>query len=137
MTERIGDFLVRIGAMQLWQVEEVLKAQKAGDDRLFGEIAIEFHYINDEAIKRYVDHQQKRRRASRGARVQPKDEPKTAECQYRQDCHFFNIRNMTPYSKRMRQLYCVEWPEKCAIFQAKSQGKPIPITLWPGGVVKM
>jgi hypothetical protein len=40
MAERIGDFLVRTGAMQQAQVEMVIAAQKAGDSRTFGEIAI-------------------------------------------------------------------------------------------------
>jgi hypothetical protein len=55
MTEKIGEFLVRIGVMKPYQVEEVLRAQKDGDDRLFGEIAIEFGYINNDAIKKYVE----------------------------------------------------------------------------------
>ena len=40
MAERIGDFLVRTGALQPPQVEAVMAAQKAGDKRTFGEIAI-------------------------------------------------------------------------------------------------
>lgn len=40
MTERIGDFLVRTGTMQQSQVEAVLAAQKAGDSRTFGQIAV-------------------------------------------------------------------------------------------------
>jgi uncharacterized C2H2 Zn-finger protein len=52
---RIGDFLVRIGAMKSWQVQDVLRAQQVGDSRLFGEIAIEFSYINDEVLKKYVE----------------------------------------------------------------------------------
>jgi hypothetical protein len=55
MSERIGEFLVRIGVMTEEQVQEVLQAQKAGDMRLFGEIAIEFGYINDEILKKYVE----------------------------------------------------------------------------------
>ena len=55
MTEKTGEFLVRIGVMKPYQVEEVLRAQKDGDDRLFGEIAIEFGYINNDAIKKYVE----------------------------------------------------------------------------------
>jgi hypothetical protein len=55
MSERIGEFLVRIGVMTGEQVQEVLQAQKAGDTRLFGEIAIEFGYINDEILKKYVE----------------------------------------------------------------------------------
>jgi hypothetical protein len=40
MTDRIGDFLVRIGVMKPDQVEEVLRLQQAGDKRRFGEIAV-------------------------------------------------------------------------------------------------
>jgi hypothetical protein len=53
--ERIGEALVRIGAMQPDQVENVLKVQKQGDGRLFGEIAIELGYIDDKAIYRYLE----------------------------------------------------------------------------------
>jgi hypothetical protein len=53
--ERIGEALVRIGAMTPEQVEEVLKLQQGGDNRLFGEIAIEQGFINDKAIKAYLD----------------------------------------------------------------------------------
>jgi hypothetical protein len=53
--ERIGEALVRIGAMTLEQVDQVLKFQQDGDGRLFGEIAIEQGFINDQAIKAYLD----------------------------------------------------------------------------------
>lgn len=55
MPDRIGSFLVKIGAMKPDQVEGVLRIQEAGDKRLFGEIALEVGYIKDDAIKRYVD----------------------------------------------------------------------------------
>jgi hypothetical protein len=55
MSERIGEFLLRIGEIQRRQVDEVLRAQKAGDDRLFGNIAIECGYINAEAIGTFVE----------------------------------------------------------------------------------
>jgi hypothetical protein len=55
MGEKIGEVLVRIGAMKPYQVEDVLCAQKAGDNRLFGEIAIDFGYINDEVLRKYVE----------------------------------------------------------------------------------
>ena len=61
MTDRIGNFLVKIGAMKSWQVEEVLRLQEAGDKRRFGEIAIERHYINDDSVKRYVDYLDKQK----------------------------------------------------------------------------
>lgn len=52
---RIGGFLVAVGAMKDWQVEDVVLAQRSGDTRMFGEIAIAMGYVNDEALKRYVD----------------------------------------------------------------------------------
>lgn len=55
MTEKIGEFLLRIGVMSRQQVREILDAQKKGDSRLFGEIAIEFGYINDEMLKKYIE----------------------------------------------------------------------------------
>jgi hypothetical protein len=53
--ERIGEFLVKIGAMMPWQVDAVLRAQADGDRRMFGEIAIARGYIDDVALRRYVD----------------------------------------------------------------------------------
>jgi len=53
--ERIGEALVRIGTMAPEQVDQVLKLQKDGDKRLFGEIAIEKGFINDMAIRAYLD----------------------------------------------------------------------------------
>jgi hypothetical protein len=56
MSEKIGDFLVRIGAMTEEQVEEVLSVQEDSDEpRLFGEIAIEKGFIDDAALRRYVE----------------------------------------------------------------------------------
>jgi len=59
MPNRIGDFLVKIGAMTSEQVDHVLLLQKGGASRIFGEIALELAYLNDDAIKRYVDHVEK------------------------------------------------------------------------------
>ena len=56
MENRIGEFLVQIGAIKQYKVDDVLRLQKEGDTRLFGEIAIELGYINDEAIKKYLDY---------------------------------------------------------------------------------
>jgi len=52
---RIGEFLVSIGAMKTWQVEDVLLSQRNGDTRMFGEIAISLGYIDDVALQRYVE----------------------------------------------------------------------------------
>jgi len=56
MQNKIGEFLVQIGAMQQYQVDDVLRVQESGDSRMFGEIAIELGYINDAAIKKYLDY---------------------------------------------------------------------------------
>ncbi len=55
MAKRIGDFLIDIGAINQAQVEEILGLQKAGDPRMFGELAIEKGYIDDSALKAYID----------------------------------------------------------------------------------
>ena len=55
MTEKIGEFLYRVVVMEPWQVKKVLQAQNAGGNRFFGEIALDFGYIKDDVIKRYVD----------------------------------------------------------------------------------
>jgi len=33
-------------------------------------------------------------------------------CEYRKTCHFYNMKNMTPANKRLKEIYCIEWPEK-------------------------
>jgi hypothetical protein len=55
MSERIGETLVRIGVIKPYQVDKILRNQKDGDLRRFGEIAIEFGYIDDEMLKKYVE----------------------------------------------------------------------------------
>ncbi len=52
--EKIGEFLVRIEAMTEEQCNEVLRLQKEGDTRLFGEIANELGYINKAVIKEFL-----------------------------------------------------------------------------------
>lgn len=53
MAERIGDFLVRTKAMQQSHVEAVLRAQKDGDKRSFGEIAAALGYVTQAALDTY------------------------------------------------------------------------------------
>jgi len=60
MSERIGEFLVHIGVMTVEKVQEVLQAQKAGDTRRFGDLALEFGFVQNDAIKRYADFLEKR-----------------------------------------------------------------------------
>ena len=54
MTERIGDGLVRIEAMTEEQRDKVLQMQNDGDKRMFGEIAIDLEYIDDQAILNFL-----------------------------------------------------------------------------------
>jgi hypothetical protein len=61
--ERIGEILVRIGALTPEQVEAILKQQKKEPDKIFGVIAIELGYINDEAIRKYVEEKEKKRKS--------------------------------------------------------------------------
>ena len=67
MPDRIGDFLATIGAITREQVDHVLRVQAGGDSRIFGEIALEFNYLNDDAIKRYVDYMAKQKQQPDGA----------------------------------------------------------------------
>ena len=46
MKERIGETLVRIGAITQEQMDTILSKQKAGDTRLFGEIAVDLGLID-------------------------------------------------------------------------------------------
>ncbi len=55
MAEKIGEYLIRIGAMTPDQVSRVLQLQEAGDRRKFGAIAEELRYITSyEKIKDFL-----------------------------------------------------------------------------------
>jgi len=55
MSLKIGEILVRLGAIKPEQVETVLAAQRAGDTRLFGQIALAMGLIEDNSLRRYAD----------------------------------------------------------------------------------
>jgi len=59
MAERIGDFLVRTKAMQQSQVDAVITAQKAGDTRTFGEIAVGLGFVTSAVIDTFLASQGK------------------------------------------------------------------------------
>ena len=60
MAEKIGEFLVGIGAMSATQVTVVINHQQTGDERLFGEIAMELGYLADnEPIDKFLEFQEK------------------------------------------------------------------------------
>ncbi|MDC7124520.1 MAG: hypothetical protein PQJ46_03080 [Spirochaetales bacterium] len=54
--EKIGEGLVRMGEMTEEQVSAVLQKQSEGDERLFGEIAVELDYIDVGTVIRYMEH---------------------------------------------------------------------------------
>lgn len=54
MPERIGDFLVRTAGMQQSQVDAVIAAQKAGDKRTFGEVAVSLGFVTKAAVDAYT-----------------------------------------------------------------------------------
>jgi hypothetical protein len=54
MAERIGDFLVRTKALQQPQVDKVLAAQKAGDARSFGEIAVALGFVTQGIVDNFL-----------------------------------------------------------------------------------
>ena len=60
MAEKIGEFLVGIGLMSASQVTVVINHQQSGDERLFGEIAMELGYLADnEPIDKFLEYQEK------------------------------------------------------------------------------
>lgn len=52
---RIGDGMVKMGEMTEEQVQAVLKLQNNGDKRLFGEIAVDFDFIDLGSVIRYLE----------------------------------------------------------------------------------
>jgi recombinational DNA repair protein RecT len=52
--EKIGEGLVRVGAMDQLNVDEVLQRQQKGDNRLFGEIALDLGYVEVSSLINYL-----------------------------------------------------------------------------------
>ncbi len=50
-----GDGLVKAGFIDQEQMEQVLAKQRSGDDRRFGAIAIEFGFLTDDQMMRYLE----------------------------------------------------------------------------------
>jgi hypothetical protein len=58
MAGKIGEYLIKIGVMSSSQVATVINHQKSGDERLFGEIAVELGYLADnEPIDKFLEEQ--------------------------------------------------------------------------------
>ena len=52
--ERIGEGLHRLGKLDSDQIERVIAAQRSGDNRLFGEIAVSQNYLRVDDLLYYV-----------------------------------------------------------------------------------
>jgi hypothetical protein len=58
MAGKIGEYLIAKGVMSSTQVATVINRQKAGDERRFGEIAMELGYLADnEPIDKFLELQ--------------------------------------------------------------------------------
>lgn len=55
--EKIGEGLIRIGAMTTEQVKKVLQVQreKHNHDKLFGDIATELQFVDQQLIEDYLN----------------------------------------------------------------------------------
>jgi len=53
--EKIGEGLVKIGAMAKEQVEDILQRQRDGNDGLFGIMALELGYVGEEVLLDYLE----------------------------------------------------------------------------------
>jgi ethanolamine utilization microcompartment shell protein EutS len=53
-TERLGELLVRMGALSQAQVSEILEYQKEHPEILFGQIAIRKGFITDGVLDRFL-----------------------------------------------------------------------------------
>jgi hypothetical protein len=53
--EKIGEWLIRAGAMSLVDVELVLKEQREGNESLFGIIAMELGLIESEMLLAFAE----------------------------------------------------------------------------------
>ena len=53
--EKIGEGLIRAGAMTREQVDDILERQRKGNDSLFGVMAIELGYVDENALLQYLE----------------------------------------------------------------------------------
>ena len=54
MAERIGDYMIRTGAMGQSQVDEVIRAKSGGDARHFGEIAVALGFTTAAQVSAFL-----------------------------------------------------------------------------------
>jgi hypothetical protein len=53
-TERLGELLVRLGAITEQQVQEILVYQKEHPEMLFGQIGIRLGFITEEKLEMFL-----------------------------------------------------------------------------------
>ncbi|RPJ05836.1 MAG: hypothetical protein EHM28_11285 [Spirochaetaceae bacterium] len=58
--EKIGEGLLRIGAMTREQVDEIISLQKKGNNSLFGVMAMEMGYVDPETLMQYLESREKK-----------------------------------------------------------------------------
>ncbi len=58
MSERLGDYLIRMGKMTQSQVDEVVRAKTSGDKRHFGEIAVSLGFITVGDVEAFLAAQE-------------------------------------------------------------------------------
>lgn len=54
MPERIGDYMIRTGAMNQSQVDDVVRAKTTGDKRHFGDIAVSLGFITAADVEAFL-----------------------------------------------------------------------------------
>ena len=57
MPERLGDYMIRTGAMNQSQVDAVAGAKAAGDKRHFGDIAVSMAFITAAQVEAFLASQ--------------------------------------------------------------------------------
>jgi hypothetical protein len=57
MSERIGDYMIRTGAMNQSQVDDVVRAKTTGDKRHFGDIAVSLGFITMADVEAFLTGQ--------------------------------------------------------------------------------
>jgi hypothetical protein len=56
MAMRMGDYLVSVGVLTEKQVADIIRMQKEGDARKFGDIAVSLGYMDDGSIKKFNEY---------------------------------------------------------------------------------
>jgi hypothetical protein len=57
MSERIGDYMIRMGAMNQSQVDQVVSVKTTGDKRHFGDIAVSLGFITAADVEKFLASQ--------------------------------------------------------------------------------